>query len=71
MWNYGQASNHARTVASEDGTRLVDLAAVFDPLCPKEPCPDWILPDHHPSANGYRRIAETLVAELREDLGAR
>lgn len=68
MSNYGQSGTHVRTVAREDGTRLVDLAAVFDPLCPKEPCPKWILPDHHPTADGYRLIAETLVAELRDEI---
>ena len=68
MWNYGEASEHIRAVASAENVRLVDLAAAFDPLCPKEPCPEVILADHHPSARGYRLIAETLVAELGDDL---
>lgn len=66
MWNYGDAGRLTRDAAAAAGVRLVDLAAVFEPLCPKEPCPRWLYRDHHPTADGYRKIAETLVRELRE-----
>jgi hypothetical protein len=65
MWNYGDASRLMRPAAAAAGARLVDLAAVFEPVCPTEPCPEWLYPDHHPTASGYRLIAETLVGELR------
>lgn len=68
MWNYGDASRFIRAVAAYTGTRLVDLAAVFEPECPDEPCPDWLYPDHHPTARGYHLIAETLVRELHDAL---
>lgn len=65
MWNLGDASRVIRIAAADTGTRLVDLAAVFDPGCPAEPCPDWLHRDHHPTAGGYRLIADALVRELR------
>jgi lysophospholipase L1-like esterase len=66
MWNYGDAGRLTRAAAAASGVRLIDLASVFEPLCPKEPCPQWLYPDHHPTAGGYRKIAETLVRELHE-----
>lgn len=68
MWNYGDASTRIRKVAEMTDTRLIDLAHVFAEVCPQEPCPQFLLKDHHPNANGYRLIAETLVRELRETL---
>jgi len=65
MWNYGDASRFIRAAAADTGTRLIDLAAVFAPECPKEPCPVWLYADHHPTARGYRLIAETLLRELK------
>jgi lysophospholipase L1-like esterase len=67
MWNYGDAGRLTRDAAAASGVRLIDLAGVFEPLCPKEPCPQWLYPDHHPTADGYRKIAETLVHELHEN----
>jgi lysophospholipase L1-like esterase len=67
MWNYGDASRFLRSAAAAAGVRLIDLADVFAPLCPQEPCPQWLYPDHHPTAGGYQKIAETLVRELRTE----
>jgi len=64
MWNYGDAGRLIRIAAGDTHTHLVDLAAVFDPVCPNEPCPEWLYKDHHPTAQGYELIAETLVREL-------
>jgi lysophospholipase L1-like esterase len=64
MWNYGDAGRLIRQAAADSGTRLVDLAAVFDPVCPREPCAEWLYEDHHPTAQGYQLVAETLVREL-------
>jgi lysophospholipase L1-like esterase len=66
--NYGAASVSTREVAEATNTRLVDLAHVFAEVCPQEPCPQFLLKDHHPNANGYRLIAETLVRELGDAL---
>jgi lysophospholipase L1-like esterase len=66
--NYGGASVFTREVAEATNTRLVDLAHIFAEVCPQEPCPQFLLKDHHPNANGYRLIAETLVRELRNKL---
>jgi lysophospholipase L1-like esterase len=68
MWNYGDASTYTRKVAEATNTRLVDLAPVFAEVCPQEPCPQFLLKDHHPNAKGYRLIAETLMRELRDVL---
>src|SRR5262249_17744529 len=64
MWNYGDAGRLIRIAAGDSKTRLIDLAAVFDPVCPSEPCPEWLYQDHHPTARGYQLIAETLVRQL-------
>jgi lysophospholipase L1-like esterase len=63
---YGVASGAIAEAAADTGTPLIDLAAVFDPFCPKEPCPDILFPDHHPKARGYRLVAETLLFHLSE-----
>lgn len=68
MWNYGDASRFLRSAAAATNTRLIDLATVFAPQCPQEPCPDWLYEDHHPTARGYHLIAETLVQELNGTL---
>lgn len=68
MWNYGDAGRFIREVANSSDTRLVDLAAVFEPVCPQEPCEEWLYKDHHPTAQGYRLIVETLVRELSKEL---
>lgn len=67
LWNYGDASQFIRAAAADTGTRLIDLAAVFEPECPDEPCPDWLYKDHHPTARGYYLIAETLVRTLHNE----
>jgi len=61
---YGIANRIVRQVARKTETPLVDLARVFARLCPAEPCPALLYEDHHPTAAGYRVIAETLVARL-------
>jgi lysophospholipase L1-like esterase len=65
---YGIANRIVRQVARDTDTPLIDLARVFTPLCPTEPCPALLYADHHPTADGYRVIAETLVTRLGETL---
>lgn len=54
-----------RDVAAETGTPLIDLTEVFEPICPEETCPEYLLrDDHHPNERGYRVVAETIAARL-------
>ncbi len=64
---YGRANASIRAAARESGAPLIDLAEVFRPLCPQEECPGWFFQDQHPRAHGYRLVAETIVAWLREN----
>ena len=64
MWNYGEASDVIRSVAQATGTRLVDGAAAVAAACPSEPCPAFLYADHHPTAQGYRLMAQALVRDL-------
>jgi lysophospholipase L1-like esterase len=62
---YRVASRYLRQVARHTGTRLIDLERVFEPHCPDGVCPELIFPENqHPTAAGYRLIAETLADEL-------
>jgi lysophospholipase L1-like esterase len=65
MWNYGEASTVLRAVAESTRTRLVDAAADVAVACPAEPCPAVHYADHHPTAGGYRLMAEALMRELK------
>jgi lysophospholipase L1-like esterase len=59
---YAFASQRARAAGRQTGVRVVDLARVFERRCPDEPC-DLLRDDGHPTAAGYRLVAETLAAE--------
>jgi lysophospholipase L1-like esterase len=68
---YDQASNVLRAAARETGAPLVDLGAVFSPLCAPQPCDDLLYPDRHPAlqhptAKGHDLVARTLVMRLAE-----
>ena len=63
MWNYGDATRVIRAFAAETGVPLIDLAASFAARCPREPCADWLFADHHPTAAGYRLMAETVARD--------
>jgi lysophospholipase L1-like esterase len=64
MWNYGDASTAMRKAAEANGVRLVDAAPPVAAVCPAEPCPDWLYSDHHPTAAGYRLVAEAVMHSL-------
>lgn len=64
---YGNANPEIRAAAAEGGARLVDLEAVFRPLCPRAECPTWLYRDQHPRASGYRLVAETVVEALSRE----
>lgn len=64
MWNYGDASRALRKAAAASGVRLIDAALAIAAMCPAEPCPDLLYHDHHPTAGGYRLMAEEVVGEL-------
>jgi lysophospholipase L1-like esterase len=65
-WNYGDGGRLTRIAAQSAGVPLVDMEKVFEPLCPKEPCPELFFKDHHPTAKGYQLMAETLVERRLE-----
>jgi hypothetical protein len=50
--------------ALASGADLVDNSPAFRELCPKTDCPDYLFPDHHPNAGGYRVMAEAIVRHL-------
>lgn len=56
---YGRANAIAREEARSADVALVDVAAVFAPLCPDGRCTQ-LLGDGHPSADGHALIARTL-----------
>ena len=66
---YPQANAEIRRAAGRTGTPLVDLTKAFEAHCPEAECPDWLLPDRHPTARGYAHIAEVLADRLPELLG--
>jgi lysophospholipase L1-like esterase len=66
MWNYGDASHALRSAAADSGVRVIDAAVPIAAVCPAEPCPDWLYADHHPTAAGYRVMAEEVVRALAE-----
>jgi len=61
---YAAASEKIREAADASGAKLVENGPTFRKLCPKTDCPDYLFPDHHPNAGGYRIIAEAIVQEL-------
>jgi len=67
---YPVANKVIREFAEESRIQLIDLARVFAPRCPREDCPEYLFPDHHPTAAGYSLIAETIAAHLLSDLPA-
>jgi lysophospholipase L1-like esterase len=63
---YPAASQEIEAVAEKTGAPLIDLSAVFAPICPQVECPAVLLKDGHPNASGYRIIAETILARLAQ-----
>lgn len=62
---YSRTNPPIRDVAAQTGTPLIDLTEVFEPLCPEQTCPEYLLrDDHHPNERGYRVVAETIAARL-------
>ena len=62
---YGVANPVLRQAAEETSTPLIDLTALFEPLCPEGACPSLFLyDDNHPNAAGNSLIAEAVVKRL-------
>jgi len=61
---YIPASKAISEVALETGTPLIDLAAIFEPICPNDDCPDTLFPDGHPKASGYAIVAEAIIERI-------
>lgn len=67
---YAAANVRTRRAALVTGVPLVDLALTFQPLCPRQECPDWLFRDLHPKARGYGVVARTLLGRLPQLLPA-
>ncbi len=64
-WSFYHSTNPVIVrVGEETDTPVIDLTAVFRPLCPKQDCPRYLFPDQHPNVIGYRIVAETIVERL-------
>jgi lysophospholipase L1-like esterase len=63
---YVPASQAIAEVAVETHTPLIDLAAIFEPICPDGQCPDTLFRDGHPRASGYAIVAEAILERLQE-----
>jgi lysophospholipase L1-like esterase len=64
--NYGDGGRLTRIAAEVAAVPLVDMQDIFAQLCPKEPCLELFFKDHHPTAQGYRLMAEALVKQNLE-----
>jgi lysophospholipase L1-like esterase len=63
---YAPANRVIRGVARAVGIPFLDLEEVFAPRCPESDCGELLFEDGHPTAAGYRLVAETLVARLSD-----
>jgi lysophospholipase L1-like esterase len=63
-WFYGRASAAIRNAARETGASLIDVAPAFESICPTGDCREFFFPDGHPTARGYRLVAETVAVHL-------
>ncbi len=68
---YDIADGILRSVATETGTTIIDHQEEFAPDCPEGECLDLIMPNHHPTAAGYQRMAHTIVDDLAPDAAPR
>jgi lysophospholipase L1-like esterase len=58
------ANQAINSAALETKTPLIDLAAVFAPICPTNDCPEMLFPDGHLKAPGYTIVAEEIIKRL-------
>ncbi len=65
---YNIANPMIRAAADRTRAPLIDLTAAFDPLCPGRVCPELLFPDQHPKPDGYRLVAERLLARLSAEI---
>ena len=63
---YPFANAAIRGAAKRTGAPLIDLTAVFEPLCPEEEFPELLFEDQHPTERGHRVVAETIATRLPE-----
>lgn len=63
-WFYGPANAVARRVAAATGAPLIDVTPVFEAACPRGGCRELFFPDGHPTAEGYRLVAERVARFL-------
>ena len=63
--SYGSTNKHIRRAATRIPAPLVDTVNEFARFCPREPCPDFLYPDHHPTVRGHDIVARVLKGRLR------
>lgn len=64
---YAVSNPLIRTVATQTGTRLIDLARTFAETCPDVRCEKLLFRDQHPNKDGYALAAQTIVDQLAAD----
>jgi lysophospholipase L1-like esterase len=62
---YGMANAIMRRVARARGASLIEIQKRFEKICRDEECAEYLFPDHHANAEGYRVIAKTVQHWLR------
>jgi lysophospholipase L1-like esterase len=61
---YRPANDMIEAAARDGGIELIDLEAIFEPICPRVDCPETFFDDGHPKAPGYRRVAESVLERI-------
>jgi lysophospholipase L1-like esterase len=62
--SYGTANKHIRRAAVRIPAPLVDTHSAFARFCPREPCPEYLYADHHPTVRGHEIVAGMLKQRL-------
>jgi len=62
---YGRANLSIQRSARTLGLPLLDLTAIFRERCPQGRCPTMFFDDQHPTAEGYRLMAEKIAAWIQ------
>ena len=63
-WFYERASAVGRRAARAAGAPLIDVTPAFETACPTGDCRELFFADGHPTAEGYRLVAERVAAFL-------
>ena len=67
-FSYGRANKILRSVARVSGAPLIEIRGVFEKACSDEECSEYLFPDHHANARGYRLVAAEIEEWLRTEI---